>query len=161
MPRGVYERNKEFEVTEAPQNHKDRDFSALSGDVIQEVEVTGDVYSLNDKAEKLKFLEEPVRVFLYEGGKNDMPFVHLQVNGECALPGNDPRVMRGQEHTLKRKFVESLARMRSVSYSQPFAGIDAARENVYRPQVSVQYPFSVIQDPNPKGGAWLKSIMGQ
>jgi hypothetical protein len=165
MPKGVYERSKTFDVTDAPQDHKDVEIP-LEGDVgtlIQEVETYGDTYSLNDKAAELAFMEEPVKIFLYEGsGPNDIRHAHLQINGESPYPHN-PLLMRGMEHTIKRKFVQRLGEMRTVAYTQPLKGHGIPeQENLYRPQVSMSFPFSIIHDGNNSQRAqqWRKKVMG-
>lgn len=163
MPRGIYERTKSFDVTEAPQSAKDVDANLDTplDEIIQEVETYGNIKDFNEKAALLAFMEEPVRIFLYEGnGQNDEKSVHLQNNGENVLPGN-PLLRRGMEHTIKRKFVEQLATMRPISYSQPHKGSGNDLENVFRPHVSVKYPFSVRHDANPRGPEWLKNILGK
>ena len=162
MPKGVYERTKDFDVTTAPQNHKD---VALSLDPdsdempIQEIEQVTDMSSINDHIALEAFYNEPVKIFIYEGDANDIPFVQMNVNGESPLPGNDC-LMRGKEYTIKRKFVEVLANMRPVKYTQPYKGTNGDLENYYKPQVSVRFPFTIVHDANPRGQAWIKSLMG-
>lgn len=163
MPKGVYERSKSFDVTEAPQNAADVDANLDTplDEIVQEIETVTDVYGFADKAARLKFYEEPVRVFVYEGsGPNDEKFIHLQNDGENVLPGS-PYLPRGCESTIKRKFVEQLATMRPITYSQPFKGTGSEQENLYRPQVSVRYPFSIVHDANPQGRKWIQSLMGK
>lgn len=163
MPRGVYERSKSFDVTEAPQNALDVDAGLETpiDQIVQEVEPVTNVYGASEKAAKLAFYEEPVRIFVYEGsGANDEKYIHLQNNGENVLPGS-PYLPRGCESTIKRKFVEQLASMRPITYSQPYKGTGSEQENIYRPQVSVRYPFSIVHDANPQGAKWIKSFMGK
>jgi hypothetical protein len=165
MPKGVYERNSNVvDATEAPQNEKDV-IVPLEGSIdalVREVEVTGNVVGLSEKAASLAFMEEPVRIFLHETtNPTDELYVFCSVNGEPALRSN-PYLKRGGEYTIKRKFVNVLANARMTSYSQPYAGTNDARsENILRPHVSMKYPFSVIEDQNPKGVSWLRSVMAK
>lgn len=165
MPKGVYERSKTFDVTEAEQNLKDVVVPTEGdiGSLIQEVETYSDSYSLSDKAAELAFMEEPVKIFLYEGSNpNDMKYAHLQINGESALP-HMPALPRGMEHTIKRKFVQRLAEMKTVGYTQPFRGQgNAERENTFRAQVALTFPFSIIADSNQskKAQDWRQKLMG-
>ena len=165
MPKGVYERNgSSTDATEAPQNEKDV-VIPLEGSVdslIREVEVTGNVVGLSDKAAALAFMEEPVRIFLHEStNPADEEFVFCSVNGEPALRSN-PYLRRGSEYTIKRKHVNVLANARLTSYTQPFAGSNDTRgENILRPHVSMKYPFSVVEDRNPKGVSWLRSVLAK
>lgn len=162
MPKGVYERSKSFDVTEAPQDHKDVLLSLDSEHEgpIQEVEQVTDMANFNEHAALEAFYNEPVTVFIYEGQNNDIPYVQLNINGESPLPGSD-YLVRGKEHTIKRKFVEVLANMRPVTYTQPYKGTNSDLENYYKPQVTVRFPFSVVHDANPQGRKWIQSLMGK
>lgn len=164
MPRGVYVRGGSTDVVES----KDLPDVAIpvSGDVsrddvkIQEVEVHANMADFNAKAEELKFMEEPVTVHIHEStNPNDETYVLCRVSGEDVFPGN-PYLKRGQQYTIKRKFVLNLLTAKTVSFSQPFKGEANDRANVLRPHAAVRYPFSVISDQNPKGAKWLAQLMG-
>ena len=68
--------------------------------------------------------------------------------------------MRGQETVVKRKFVEALARCRTTKYQQRHNPIE--RDKIENVPITVQtYPFSVLEDRNPKGRAWLQGIVAE
>ena len=163
MPRGVYERSKEVEVnvqTVGADISIPTEGALNRGDLVQEVEPHGDMVNFNEKAEKLKFMEEPVTIFLQEAGNAaEEPSVYVAVNGEPALP-HQPWLLRGREYTVKRKFVEVLARARTTTYTQPFQhDREPDRVNIFRPHSSMRYPFMIVEDANPRGRAWAKALM--
>lgn len=119
------------------------------------------VGDFNAHAEQLRFNEEPVTIFLHETtNPNEEQYVFCAVNCEYPIPGI-PWLKRGQQYTIARKFVANLATARVTSYTQPFSRETNDRANYMRPHSAVRYPFSVIEDKNPLGGPWLRSLMGQ
>ena len=118
------------------------------GDV-DEIEVVKSV----SKAEKLAFMEEPV-VVMSSGDQNEAPLVQVAVNGVTQF------IKRDEAITVKRKYVERLARCKKTDFHQALD--DSQGEvsfNVLTRRHSLRFPFSVIQDSNPKGAGWLKQIL--
>lgn len=112
--------------------------------------------SLGAYAAELAFNEEYLDVVVHEStDKNAEGLVDLYCNG------TPQRFMRGQTQTVKRKYVEILARSRQTSITtQTMAqGADGETVNRINRHTAVRYPFSVIYDANPKGGAWLKQML--
>lgn len=108
-----------------------------------------------DKAEHEKFMHERVRVHISEArDKFDDPSFIVAVNGRQEV------FFRNQEKTVKRMFVEGLARARPVHYgneeTRDSQGVMSYRWPAKR---ALRYPFSVIEDPNPRGREWLSNIM--
>lgn len=110
-----------------------------------------------DLAELEKFMNEPVEIFLYEGMEDhDEPIVQLAVNGKNQF------VIRGRTQTVKRKYVEVLCRAKAVRVSASGRiRNDGEAQNIVNINKSLQYPFQVIQDRNPKGPAWLRQILAE
>lgn len=109
------------------------------------------------KAETLAFMEETVEVMVAEStDKNDEVIVEV-FNG-----GRAQRFIRGQSQTVKRKFIEVLARAKQTRYRQEsykaHDGSDAIR-NI--PVTALRYPFQIMHDPNPKGRDWLKRVLSE
>jgi len=110
-----------------------------------------------DQAELAAFMQEPVTIVVApstEGGALEV--ITPNVNGI-----NQP-IVRGKTTTLKRKYVEALARCRTIVYDQQVQ--DPTRpENIQMVERgAMTYPFSVIADPaGEKGAAWLKAILEQ
>jgi len=69
--------------------------------------------------------------------------------------------VRGMTQKVKRKYVEILARARQTSITTQVVAQDANGETVNRvnKHTAVRYPFSVMYDPSPKGGAWMKQLL--
>ena len=108
------------------------------------------------KAATLAFFDEPVEVLVHEStDKNAEMIVEFWNNGRAQ------RFIRGVAVTVKRKFVDQLARCKHTAYVQETyqdgSGNDSIR-NV--PKTSIRYPFSIVSDANPKGRDWLRQTLG-
>ena len=108
-----------------------------------------------EKAAALAFMEELIEVeVLPTQDKNAEFIVEVWCNGRAQ------RFMRGQKQTVKRKYVEVLARAKQTNYTQEMYkdgnGNDAIR-NV--PHTGLRYPFQVHRDDSPKGRDWLIKVL--
>ena len=155
-PKGVYSPKLDLEgITGTSSVEIPTTGSIKREDLITEVEPHTDMTRINDKAAELAFMEEPVEIYLQEGSsQNEEPVVYVGVNGEGKW------LRRGQQHTLKRKFVLNLLTARPTHYTT-VEGMDrdGARTINLRSQTAFKYPFSVVND-TPKGMAWHKSLQG-
>ena len=108
-----------------------------------------------DALELEAFMNEPVKILVHPAVEEGQLEVQVpNVNGI-----NQP-IIRGQEITVKRKFVEALARCRTTKYDQVIDPID--RSNIQmRERTVVSYPFSILEDRNPKGAPWIKGILAE
>lgn len=70
-------------------------------------------------------------------------------------------IMRGVPTRIKRKYLEVLARCKETKYSQRTANPMEPDRIEMVPRTAFTYPFQVIEDLNPKGGAWLKAVMAE
>ena len=86
---------------------------------------------------------------------NDVDLVMVSVNG------NRQFLQRGNPQTIKRYFVERLARAKKTSYTQTIDERLGEAMNNLTPRHALKYPFSVVEDKNPKGGAWLRGILAE
>ena len=136
--------------------------SPLAFDVLEDVGdatiepvsvLTGEGGEINKLAQEEAFLNELVTVRVHEStNENDPPHFILSVNGT-----NMP-VFRGYETTMKRKYVEVLARMRETKFSQPPRDMmNPEAGNVLIPRTADVYPFEVIKDTQ-AGREWLRKI---
>ena len=66
-------------------------------------------------------------------------------------------IIGGAVQKVKRKYVEVLARARTTTYKQYSDPLNPANSRPV-PSTSPSYTFSVVEDPNPRGYAWLKAI---
>lgn len=102
------------------------------------------------------FMEEPVLLYVHpDTTPGSLDVILPTVNG-INMP-----IIRGKDQWVKRKYVEALARSRITAYTQQVP--DASRpENIQMvPATQLTYPFSVREDKNPQGRAWLENIIRQ
>lgn len=109
------------------------------------------------KAAMLAFMEQELEVMVHDTNNvADIPI-------PCFI--NDGRTqyfIRGKAQTVKRKFVEILARCKTTTFSnemyQDAAGADAYR---YPSHTALMFPFSVRYDPHPRGQDWLRAVLNE
>jgi len=100
------------------------------------------------------FMNEPVMVTVLSGGKdNEMPYVPVRVNGTIQMFKRDTPIV------VKRKYLERLARAKETGYNQTVDDRLGERMNMLHNHHSLRYPFQVNRDDNPRGAAWLRSIL--
>lgn len=108
-----------------------------------------------EKLENLAFMEEEITVLIHETtDKNDDPLPHVQNDGRGHY------FIRGQEQRVKRKYVEVLARAKRTTYTQELV---EHPEKHYKniPHTALRFPFTVTEDSNPRGRAWLKALLAE
>jgi hypothetical protein len=131
---------------------------------VLDIEVENSLDTLNDKARHLAFLEEEVTIQLAEDtNKNPETHIFCQVNGVGPGPGGVPWIPRGVPVTIKRKFLQVLARARPVRYrNNEYVDQNSGERKTEQIASSAQkYPFSVIRDDNPRGVEWLTNLFRQ
>lgn len=105
-----------------------------------------------------KFMNEVVTVMVHPTtDPNASPYALLNVNGERVV------VMRNVPTQIKRKHLEVLARLKETRWVQsvPDGFIGQIDQGSLRGHTGLVYPFSVLEDKNPKGGAWAANIMAE
>jgi hypothetical protein len=110
-----------------------------------------------DYAAMEAFMHEPVTVVVMgSGDDNDADLVHMSVNGVSQF------FRRDTAQTVKRMYVERLARCKKTDFSQKLDDrLGEAEFNTMSRRHSLRFPFQVLEDKNPKGAAWLKGILAQ
>lgn len=110
-----------------------------------------------DYASQLSFMEEKVEVMVHESTDDNAENpVQVSCNGVNQF------FFRGQSQTAKRKFVEILARAKATSIStKELVMADGTRTTQIGKASALKYPFSIIQDSNPRGPAWLKAVLSE
>lgn len=107
-----------------------------------------------DDVELEAFMQEPVMVTVLSGGKdNETRFVQVSVNGITQMFERDRPIV------VKRKYIERLARAKETGYRQNVDASLGEAMNRMTNHHSLRYPFQVNRDDNPKGAAWLRSIL--
>jgi len=104
--------------------------------------------------DEMAFANEMVTVRIHSStDKNAHPLPDVYVNGR------GQRFPRGEEITVRRCYVERLARAMATTYGNvKTKGPDGEDKYIYPPSSAEIYPFTVIGD-SAKGEAWLKSIL--
>ena len=130
------------------------------------VHADADFAGKNDYNEDLKFGEEPITIRLEPNTDPNAPTsVPVWVNGKGAemfLNGKWHEVAYlpvGRVFTTKRKYVAVLASAKIDKVSTDVQDPDSERpkNNTSRFTSAIQ-SFSVIEDPNPRGAAWLSEL---
>lgn len=131
---------------------------------VHDIEIENSLDTLSDKVRHLAFLEEEVTIQLAEDtNKNPETHVFCQVNGVGPGPFGVPWIPRGVPVTIKRKYLQVLARARPVRFrNNEYVDNNTGERKVEQIASSAQkYPFSVIHDPNPRGVEWLTNLFRQ
>jgi len=117
--------------------------------------VPADALRNTTKLDMLKFMEDPVTVIVHPSSdKFAKPYIELFVNG---IRQN---VARNQPQVIKRKYVETLARMKLTTYVSETPIENGEVRNVLIPSTGLIAPFSVVHDPaGARGAAWLTEIL--
>lgn len=128
----------------------------LSAQELRSVEVV-DKPMADSLVSELAFMEEKVDVMLHEStDPNAENPVQVSVNGINQF------FLRGQQQTVRRKYVEVLARAKKTAISTPeMTNQVGERVAAIRKATALHYPFSVTRDDNPRGQAWLRGILAQ
>ncbi len=124
-------------------------------DQVVEPSAIDDATRLKEKAEKLAFMEQKMLILLHEStNPNDSQVVGFAVNGSWVY------ITRGVKTVVKRKYVERIARCKPHDVKlQIVKHADGEVSNGHTKSYACAYPFSVLHDPHPRGGAWLEAIL--
>lgn len=132
---------------------------ASEGEVNLIKPVLGDINDplIAEKVAMEAFMNEMVKVEIQETHEENAQLVfEITVNGIKEL------FHRGEQKTVKRCFVEGLARARPVSFAcTEYIQEDGTRAFKYPARQGLRFPFSVIEDPNKMGKDWLRHVMKQ
>lgn len=154
MARGEYHRG-EVHTTDLPV----RALEPIGEERSPEIIVATDAdLAAKDYLDELAFNEEMLTVVLHKGKEKFAPRHHdFYVNGKAVWIPVDTPV------TVARKYVEVMARSQPMDVRTESHAIDddqsAGTVNNILRSLSSQYPFTVIEDKNPKGRDWLTKVM--
>lgn len=109
------------------------------------------------KADLERFMNEPVTVEIHEVSEDQADQVfEVFSNGQVEV------FRRGERKTVKRKFVESLARAKKTGYQNvEYTDENGVRGFKYPAKTGLRYPFAVLEDANPRGRDWLNAVLRQ
>lgn len=153
MPRGV---------PNQPKLAKD----AKQGDIViggvvvdqgQEIEAILAPEGLDKLAADEAFMNEVLTVEIQSTGAEDE-----QPNGVLSCNGRHQPWVRDCEIKMKRMFVEILARCKEIKYTPQEPDMhNPERTNIPKGRSAFAFPFNVLEDPNPRGRAWLAAIKAE
>lgn len=107
------------------------------------------------KMDALAFAEQELLVMVSDTTNPDDVPIPVIYNG-----GRSQFFIRGETQTVKRKFVEQLARLKRTTYTQEEA-LDGKGNRIVKmiPHTALAFPFSVLSDPDPRGAEWLRNTL--
>lgn len=119
---------------------------------------TIDTPGFREKAANLEFNNEPVRIRILDTSEpNAQQVFQINVNGPP-----DWLFERGKEYTIPRYVLETIARAKPVNYrNEEYIDDDGILKVRWPSRTGARVPFDVIEDKNPMGRAWLRSILAQ
>lgn len=137
------------------------DTSGYDGDI-----VTGEKIGEKDYLDELAFMEEPVTIRLEPSSdKNAAMAFPLWVNGKGAEVFQRGRwdvigyLPVGQVLITKRKYLEVIIRAKVDAVHTKILESDSERpNNAIQRFTSPVHSFSIIEDRNPKGAAWVQEL---
>lgn len=163
--------NKEFHTDSVGQDHlapiiggQHKHDARADGDIDIEI-----VHNLDkDYADALNFEEEPVTIRIEQGSDDNSPAVHyLSVNGrfaELLIDGKWRQAPGGYvpcniPFTTKRKYVGVLLGSKKTRINtRTVHKSDGGKEDVIDRFTSRTVSFSILEDRNPRGGAWATEM---
>ena len=109
------------------------------------------------KAEKIAFYNEPVTVMIHTvNDKYALKTFAIYVDGRPEF------FTRGQQKTVKRYYVEGLARCKPLHFgNEEYIDSDGIQKVRHPVTLGLEYPFAVVEDKNPVGKAWLDAVLRQ
>ena len=102
------------------------------------------------------FMNELVTVMVHSTTDENQPN-HVVVN----CNGMNQPIVRGIPTTVKRKYVEILARMKETKYTQVTRNPSAPDQIDMVARHGLSYPFDLVEDKNPRGRAWLQNVLAE
>lgn len=102
------------------------------------------------------FMNDKLLIYVHPSpNKEDNPVIVPIVNG-VTQP-----IFRAKKTWVKRKYVEVLARNRVTRFEQKVPDPTKPENFVMQPDTVVKDPFTVHEDPDPRGGPWLHAILSE
>jgi hypothetical protein len=105
-----------------------------------------------EKLAMLKFMEDVLEIQIHSStDKTADQVFEVFINNEREV------FRRGEAKKVKRKFVEKLALTKVTNYeNKEVRSEEGEKAYVYPSHTALRYPFSVLFDPHPRGGDWLR-----
>lgn len=110
-----------------------------------------------EKLAMLAFMEDVVTVYIQPTTNPiDEQVFEVFCNGEREV------FKRGDQKQIKRKFANILASQKITTFTQDRRqNSKGIWEDYQIPHTGLRYPFSIMHDPHPRGGDWLRATLSQ
>ena len=111
-----------------------------------------------EKMANIAFSKELITVNFHEStDENAEKFVEVWNNGDYR------KFVRGKNETCERRFIETAMRAKPTRFSQKAVLDEHGGVSGYQeiPHTALRYSFSVIEDKNPLGRAWLQAVLNE
>ena len=119
------------------------------------IETVGE-FDLSKIEDSEAFMNQYLVIMVYEDNREGaLRMVTPNVNG------NTQPIMRGAKQKVRRKYVEALARSVVTRFDQRRQDPFDPASLVMVPVTRQTYPFTIINDPDPRGPAWIESLLNQ
>lgn len=120
------------------------------------IETVSESRDFNQLASDEAFMHELVEVMVHSTtDENQAPSVIVNCNGTNQV------IIRGVPTTIRRKYLEILARMKETKYSQVTRNPAAPDQIDMIARHGLAYPFELLHDNNPRGRAWLQNVLAE
>jgi hypothetical protein len=110
------------------------------------------------------------RIASEEAFMHEILTVEIQSTGDENAPPNGVLTVNGKHQPwardipikMRRMFVEVLARCKETKYTPQAPNYEnPMASNIPKARTAFALPFNVLEDPNPKGRAWLAAIKSE
>lgn len=150
---------REYSTADMEVGQRDDLIIPVSGPLVREREEIEqlDAPIIDGTLAELAFMEETLTIRIEPTSeKYAKQVVDVYVNGAPEW------IPVGKPYTVRRKFVEVLARAKQETINTVSGSTDDANpENRVTRFNASKYPFSVLNDPSPKGAAWLTRLIAE
>lgn len=110
-----------------------------------------------EKMAMMAFMDELMTIRIATStDKNAEQVFELNINGKLEF------FRRGESKTVKRYFVDRLARLKETGYAQrEVVNSEGIKDIVHDSRTGLKYDFAVIRDDHPRGADWLKHVLAE
>jgi hypothetical protein len=108
-----------------------------------------------EKAANMAFMEEKVTIRVgTSSDQNAEQMFELNINGDREF------FRRGETKTVKRYFVDHMARTKSTAYKdREVFNNEGVKQFLHEPTSALKYDFQMVRDDSPHGESWLKHTL--
>ena len=110
----------------------------------------------NKVMEEEAFMAEPVTILMADTTDENAP-----THAIFSVNGVTQPIFRNVPTTVKRKYVEAMARCKETKYKQRSNNPNEPDKIEMLAHTALTYPFQVVEDKNPKGRAWLAAVLAE